>query len=65
MVLYRGKITSLIGDANLQGRTLNAVRYHSVRDEDCPDEARQNIIWKVLWIEADSVAVVAINLICV
>lgn len=48
MVLYRGKITSLIGDANLQGRTLNAVRYHSVRDEDCPDEARQNIIWKVL-----------------
>ena len=48
MVLYREKITSLIGDANLQGRTLNAVRYHSVRDDDCPDEVRQDIIWKVL-----------------
>lgn len=48
MVLYREKITSLFGDANLQRRTLNAVRYHSVRDDDCPDEVRQDIIWKVL-----------------
>lgn len=48
MVLYREKITSLIGDANLQRRTLNAVRYHSVWDDDCPNEVRQDIIWKVL-----------------
>lgn len=48
MVLYREKITSLIGDANLQRRTLNAVRYHSVGDENCPEEIRQDIIWKVL-----------------
>ena len=48
MVLYREKITSLIGDANLQRRTLNAVRYHSVGDDDCPEEVRQDIIWKVL-----------------
>lgn len=48
MVRYIDKITSLISDANLQRRTLNAVRYHSVGDDDCPEEVRQDIIWKVL-----------------
>ena len=27
---------------------MNAVRYHSVVDNECPDEVRQDIIWKVL-----------------
>ena len=48
MLLFKEKITSLIGDANLQRRTLNAVRYHSVEDNDCPEEVRHDIIWKVL-----------------
>ena len=48
MLLYREKIVSLIDDANLQRRTLNAARYHSVGDGDCPEEIRHDIIWKVL-----------------
>ena len=48
MVLYIEKIKSLICDTNLKKRTLNAVRYHSVVDNECPDEVRQDIIWKVL-----------------
>ena len=48
MVLYIEKIKFLICDTNLRKRTLNAVRYHSVVDNECPDEVRQDIIWKVL-----------------
>ena len=48
MELYKEKIKSLIDDAELQSRTLNAVRYHSVEDKDCPNDVCQDIIWKVL-----------------
>ena len=48
MELYKEKIKMLIDDAELQSRTLNAVRYHSVEDKDCPNDVCQDIIWKVL-----------------
>ena len=48
MELYKENIKTLIGDAELQRRTLNAVRYHSVEDKDCPNDVCQDIIWKVL-----------------
>lgn len=48
MLLYKDKMKSFISDTNLQNRTLNAIRYHSIEDSDCPEEVRNDIIWKVL-----------------
>jgi hypothetical protein len=45
---YKSKINQFISDANLQNQTLNAIKYHSIDDEDCPIEVQNNIIWKVL-----------------
>lgn len=48
MELYKEKIKSLIQDELIQSRVLNAVRYHSVDDKDCPEGVKQDIVWKVL-----------------
>ena len=48
MLLYEEKIKSIIDNVQLQSRTLNAIRYHSVEDKDCPEEVKQDVIWKVL-----------------
>ena len=48
MELYRDRIKSLIQDESIQNRVLNAVRYHSVDDKDCPEWVKQDIVWKVL-----------------
>lgn len=48
MILYKEKISSLVMEKELQERILNAVRYHSVEDKDCPLAVQNDIIWKVL-----------------
>ncbi|HEY5590251.1 MAG TPA: DarT ssDNA thymidine ADP-ribosyltransferase family protein [Paludibacter sp.] len=46
--LYQNKIKQYILNLNLQTKILEAIQYHSVDDEDCPQEVQDNIIWKVL-----------------
>ena len=48
MLLYKEKINSIIEDDMLGKRILNAIRYHSIADEKCPEDVRRDIIWKVL-----------------
>lgn len=48
MELYKDRIKAIILDESMQKRTLDAVRYHSVEDKDCPGSVRQDVIWKVL-----------------
>jgi len=46
--LYHTKIQQYISDENLQNKVLEAVKYHSINDDDCPKEVQNNIIWKIL-----------------
>lgn len=48
MELYRDRIKTIIQDESIQKRVLDAVRYHSVEDKDCPDGVKQDVIWIVL-----------------
>lgn len=48
MLRYKDTVNGLVPNSTLQGRILNAVRYHSISDEECPDAIRRDIIWKVL-----------------
>lgn len=48
MLLYKDKILNLIKDEYLANRILNAVRYHSVEDNNCPSEVKKDILWKLL-----------------
>lgn len=46
--LYKVKITELVSDETVQQRILNAVRFHSVEDKDCPNNVTSDVVWKVL-----------------
>jgi len=46
--LYMTKIQQYISNENLQNSVLEAVKYHSVDDKDCPKEMQNDVIWKVL-----------------
>lgn len=48
MLKIHDRIGSYIHDTQLAQRVLNAVRYHSVEDKDCPNKVRVDIIWKLL-----------------
>jgi len=46
--LYRDKIQRFITDINLQKEVLNAVKFHSIDDESCPQQVKNSRIWKIL-----------------
>ena len=46
--LYQSKIKQYILDDYLQNQVIDAVKYHSVDDEDCPKEIGNSIIFKIL-----------------
>ena len=48
MELYKEKLAEYIADDRMIQRVLNAVRYHSVDDRDCPDYVIDDVITKVL-----------------
>ncbi len=48
MELYKEKLAEYIADNRMIQRVLNAVRYHSVDDRDCPDYVIDDVITKVL-----------------
>lgn len=48
MVRYSDTLRRVVTNEKIRERILNAVRYHSVTDDECPDTVRRDIIWKVL-----------------
>ena len=48
MLRVKDQMDNYIKDVHLSKRVLNAVRYHSVEDKDCPNEVQQDVIWKLL-----------------
>lgn len=48
MLKIQDRIGTYIHDTQLARRVLNAVRYHSVEDKDCPNDVRTDVIWKLL-----------------
>ena len=46
--LYKEKIKQFILDQNLQTKVIEAIKYHSIDDVNCPQEVQDSIIWKVL-----------------
>ena len=48
MTLYKDKIAHVLPDTQLRERVLNAVRYHSIDDRECPEEVINDIITKIL-----------------
>ena len=48
MLLYKDKINNLVENEAIANRILNAVRYHSIEDRDCPSDIRRDYIWKLL-----------------
>ena len=45
---YKDTISSIVPDEAIRNRILKAVQYHSIQDDECPDEIRRDLIWKVL-----------------
>ena len=48
MELYKDKLSDYIADNHMIQRVLDAVRYHSIDDRDCPDYVINDVITKVL-----------------
>ena len=48
MIRFKDTVHQIIPSLELQNRILNAVRYHSVEDDECPADTRNDLIWKVL-----------------
>jgi hypothetical protein len=45
---YHMELYKYVSNYNVKKRILNAVKYHSIEDKECPSEIRNDIIWKVL-----------------
>lgn len=48
MVLFKDRVSAIFDNQLLVKRVLNAIRYHSVDDINCPLEVRADSIWKIL-----------------
>ena len=48
MVLFKDRVSAILDDQSMAKRVLDAIRYHSVDDVNCPLEVRTDSIWIIL-----------------